>query len=114
MDKFKIFSGNKREREICEFTSPLGARFSTEFLDIVNRNIRHHVVCRANQSGYTIFSGEPNEGGIPLADFTRSNGFYARANDCTLKIAANVDIAICVIMSIAIDIHCRNQEEFLI
>lgn len=59
-----------------------------------------------------IFLGEPKQGGIPIARIFRpltERSFFLGVDDYIVEIAANVDIAMCVIMCIALDEHSREN-----
>ncbi len=112
-NKFNIYAGEGSERQICKFDSQttfLKAKLSTVFCDVLNEGIQRHLVLKGDwwSKKYSIYLGEPKQGGIPVARiFDRS--FIAGVADFIIEIAANVDIAICVSMCIALDEHGRER-----
>lgn len=59
-----------------------------------------------------IYLGEPKQGGVPLARIFRpltERSLFLGVDDYIIEIAANVDIAMCVIMCIALDEHSRER-----
>lgn len=59
-----------------------------------------------------IYLGEPKQGGVPIARIFRpltQRSFFMGVDEYIIEIAANVDIAICVIMCIALDEHSRDK-----
>ncbi|XP_037041275.1 protein LURP-one-related 9-like [Bradysia coprophila] len=115
-DKFNIFAGEGSERQICKFRSQitfLKAKLSTVFPDVLTKAQRHLVLKGDWRSKRClIYLGEPKQGGIPLARIYRpltQRSLFLGVDDYIIEIAANVDIAMCVIMCIALDEHSRER-----
>lgn len=110
-DKFHIFAGDSRESRICKLcaqSTAIKTKLWTVFPDVLNGEIQRHLVMKGDWKAKrcTIYLGEPKQGGIPLARIYRpitGRSFFLGVDDYILEIAANVDIAICVIMCIALD-----------
>lgn len=114
-DTFRVFAGNSKEREICTFKSELNllkAKLSTIFPDVINTDLMRHLVLKGDwrDKRCVIFLGEPKQGGIPIARIFRpysGRTLLLGVDDYILEVASGVDIAICVIMCIALDEHSR-------
>jgi len=116
-DKFTIFAGDGSERQICKFKSQLTflkAKLSTIFPDVLNGGVSRHLVLKGDwiSKRCMIYLGEPKQGGIPVARIFRpinSRSLFLGVDEYIIEIAAGVDIAICVIMCIALDEHSRDK-----
>jgi len=116
-DKFTIFAGQGSERQICKFNSQLTflkAKLSTVFPDVINTGISRHLVLKGDwrSKRCTIYLGEPKQGGVPIARIFRpltNRSLFMGVDDYIMEIAGGVDIAICVIMCIALDEHSRER-----
>jgi uncharacterized protein YxjI len=115
-DKFKVYSGEHSEREICKFNSKLNflkAKLSSYFIDVVNGSKRLIVLKGDWRSkNCIIYSGEPKQGGIPIAKVFRpltGRSLLLGVDDYIIEICGGVDIALIVIMCIALDEHCREN-----
>lgn len=110
-----MFAGDSSEREICSFKSELNflkAKLSTTFPDVINKDLMRHLVLKGDwrDKKCVIFLGEPKQGGIPIARIFRpytGRTLLLGVDDYILEVASGVDIAICVIMCIALDEHSR-------
>lgn len=98
--KVKIFAGEGNKAKVYEFKSrhPLcifDKEVSTKFTDVLNSKERDLVLrCGSKAKIAKICLGNPENGGVPLACIHRP------CDDVIMEVAANVDIAICVMMCI--------------
>jgi len=114
-DIFRVFAGDASERQICSFKTKfnfLKAKLSTTFPDVIKEGLTHHLVLKGDwrDKRCVIFLGEPKEGGTPIARIFRpysGRTMLLGVDDYILEVASGVDIAICVIMCIALDEHSR-------
>lgn len=88
------------------------AKLSAMFPDVLNGGMRYLVLKGDwRDKRCVIYLGEPKQGGIPIARIFRplTGRSLFGADDYIMEIAAGVDIAICVIMCIALDEHSRDN-----
>ncbi|KAG4078557.1 hypothetical protein HA402_002671 [Bradysia odoriphaga] len=114
-DIYRVFAGHNSERQICTFKTKLNflkSKVSTLFPDVMKPDLYHHLVLKGDwrTKRCVIFLGEPKLGGIPIARIFRpytGRTVVLSVDDYILEVAAGVDIAICVMMCIALDDHDR-------
>lgn len=110
-----MFAGDTHERQICTFKTKLNlakAKISTTFPDALKEDVHHHLVLKGDwrDKRCVIFFGEPKLGGIPIARIFRpytGRTLLLGVDDYILEVASGVDIAICVMLCIALDEHSR-------
>lgn len=115
-DVFRVFAGDTSERQICTFKTKLNflkAKISALFPDAIKEGLYHHLVLKGDwrDKRCVIFLGEPKIGGIPIARIFRpytGRTVLVGVDDYILEVASGVDIAICVMMCIALDEHNRS------
>jgi uncharacterized protein YxjI len=115
-DKYKVYAGDSSDRQICKFNSQitfLKAKLSTSFVDVMTGRQRY-VVLKGDwrDKRCVIYLGEPKQGGIPLAKIYRplsGRTWMLGVDDYILEVAPGVDIALMVIMCIALDEHARDK-----
>ncbi|OXA50423.1 protein LURP-one-related 15 [Folsomia candida] len=116
-DKFRVYAGEGSDREICKFNSRLTflkAKLVSHFNDVVTGRPRV-VTLKGDwrEKRCAIYLGEPKHGGIPIAKIFRpltGRSLMFGVNDYIVEIAAGVDIALAVIMCIALDEHSRDGD----
>ncbi|XP_021963961.1 protein LURP-one-related 15 [Folsomia candida] len=115
-DKFKVYAGEHSDREICKFNSKLTffkAKLSSQFIDVISGRPRL-ITLKGDwrEKRCVIYLGEPKQGGIPIARIFRpltGRSLLFGVDDYIIEIAGGVDIALAVIMCIALDEHSRDS-----
>jgi len=115
-DKFKVYAGDNSDREICRLNSKLSfvkAKLTTHFTDVITHRQRG-IVLKGDwrDKRCMIFLGEPKQGGIPIAKIyrpTSGRSLLFGVDDYIVEIAPGVDIALMVIICIALDEHQRDS-----
>lgn len=113
---FRVFAGDTKERQICSFKTKLNflkAKISVFFPDAIKEDLYHHLVLKGDwrDKRCVIFLGEPKLGGIPIARIFRpytGRTLLLGVDDYILEVASGVDIALCVMMCLALDDHNRS------
>jgi len=115
-DKYRVYAGSDSTRQICKFNSQitfLKAKISTSFTDIVTGRPRYLVLKGDwRDKRCVVYLGEPKQGGIPIGKIFRpltGRTWALGVDDYILEIAPGVDIALMVIMCIALDEHQRDN-----
>ncbi len=115
-DKFKVFAGEHSDREICRFNCRitfLKAKLSSYFNDVVTGKPRLLVLKGDwRDKKCVIYLNEPKQGGVPLVRIFRpytGRSILLGVDDYIVEIAAGVDIALVIIMCIALDEHSRDM-----
>lgn len=114
-DVFRVFAGGTKDRQICTFKAKMNflkSKISVLFPDAIKDGLHHHLVLKGDwiDKRCVIFLGEPKQGGIPIARVFRPDielSLVLGVEDYILEVAPGVDIALCVMMCMALDEHNR-------
>lgn len=112
---FTVYAGDHSDRELCKFVSKftfLKAKLSTHFNDVVT-GVPHQIVLKGDwrEKRCVVYMGEPKQGGVPIARVFRpltGRSLLLGQQDYIVEISAGVDIALVVIMCIALDEHSKD------
>jgi len=114
-DKFNVYAGDKSETKICKCSARftfLKAKLTSEFQDVVTGKSRFLVLKGDwRDKRCVIYWGEPKQGGVPIAKIFRPlslRSHFLETDGYLLEVSPGVDIALMVIMCIALDEHARD------
>lgn len=115
-DRFTLYAGQNSDQMICKIQTQLNfmkAKVSTAFVDKISGGQRY-IVLKGDwlSKSCIIYLGEPKSGGIPIGKVYRptlGRNLLLDKQDYYLDIAPGVDIALMVILCIALDEHAKDN-----
>jgi len=115
-DRFTLYAGNDSDKQICKIQTQLNflkAKVSVAFADAVT-GAQRYIVLKGDwrSKSCVIFWGEPKSGGIPIAKVYRptvGRSLLLDKQDYYLEVVPGVDIALMVMLCIALDEHAKDN-----
>lgn len=114
-DRFNVFAGDSSDKQLCSCVASINfirAKLTTDFTDATS-GLQRRVVLKGDwrDKRCIIYLGDPRQGGIPIAKIFRPfslRSHFLESDTYHLEIAAGIDIALMVILCIALDEHARD------